>query len=509
LDPLVSALVVSLGALSIAATLLGNGNLAVALIPVALAGVVFAAFRLPLRDTLPGLAFLCLTLENPSELPASGQWRSPLYMVGALLLQKMNNTLPVSALIFSGLDLALLLLAAVLLTRAVRRSTVDAHGYVPAAPPMRSVALGCLASIALVWAFGLLRGGNFGNSLWQIFRVIYLPCVLLLFLAGLRGPSDAGRLGSLYLGAALLRSVLAIGVRLMFPDTEAVPHATSHADSMLFAGATIMVLVLFAEMPSRRTLLVALGALPVLVWGMVANNRRLVWVELGLGLLAIYLVLPWNWAKRKVAQGFVLSLPLLLLYVGVGWSHPTGIFSPVKTIRSVVDSDSDPSTAWRDWENYNLFYTIRSNPVLGTGFGHEYIEMVHLPDVSSGYSLYRLAPHNSVLGLLAYCGLVGFAGIWMIVPVGAFFAVRTYRHSTRPRDRTAALTTLGLLVVYVVHCYGDMGLGTFTSVFTLAPALALVAKLAAANGAWPAPPLRAAPYAPASDRLVRRRNRST
>jgi hypothetical protein len=39
----------------------------------------------------------------------------------------------------------------------------------------------------------------------------------------------------------------------------------------------------------------------------------------------------------------------------------------------------------------------------------------------------------------------------------------------------------------MVHCYGDMGLGTWTSVFTVGAALALVGKQAVATGAWRLP----------------------
>lgn len=502
------ALVAVLGALSLAATLVGNGQLGIALAPLALAVVVYAAVRLPLRDTLPAIAFLCLTLENPAELPASGRWQSPLYMVGALFLTKLNNTFPVAALVVSGLDLALLLLAAVYVVRSVKKSPVDAQGHVPTASPLLTAALACIGTIFLMWGFGLARGGDFGNSLWQIFRVIYLPCMILLFAAGLRGPGDARRLGATLLAAALVRAVLAISVRLMFPDTEAVPCATAHADSMLFAGAFIFVLVAFTERPSTRSLLFAAATLPILTLGMIANNRRLVWVELAMGLVTIYLMTPWNWLKRRVAQALVLSFPLLLLYAGIGWSHPTGFFGPVRTLRSVVDSSADPSTLWRDFENFNLFFTLKGNPILGTGFGHGYTEVVHLPDISGGYSLYRYAPHNSILGLFAYGGFLGFSGIWMIIPLGMFFAARAYRFSADPRDRVAALTTIGVLVAYMVHCYGDMGLGTWTSVFTVAPALALVGKIAVANGAWPrrVPASSRVAYAAPSgeDRLVAR-----
>jgi hypothetical protein len=52
-------------------------------------------------------------------------------------------------------------------------------------------------------------------------------------------------------------------------------------------------------------------------------------------------------------------------------------------------------------------------------------------------------------------------------------------------DRTVALTAVSTLVVYLVYCYGDLGLGTWTSVFTVAPALAFASRVAVTTGAWP------------------------
>ena len=56
---------------------------------------------------------------------------------------------------------------------------------------------------------------------------------------------------------------------------------------------------------------------------------------------------------------------------------------------------------------------------------------------------------------------------------------------------------MSIIVVYLVYCYGDLGLGTWTSVFTVAPAFAIASKLAVTTGAWPsrasAPVTRAQP----------------
>jgi len=69
--------------------------------------------------------FLALTLENPSDVPACGQWKSPLYDVGAVLLVHLNVTLPYKALFFSGLDLILVYLFSSLGSRSLTGSRID------------------------------------------------------------------------------------------------------------------------------------------------------------------------------------------------------------------------------------------------------------------------------------------------------------------------------------------------------------------------------------------------
>ncbi len=468
-DLVLAGSIAGLGLLCLAMILLSNGNLAVALAPLALALVVLAASKVPLRHSLLVLAFLCVTMENPSEMFANLKWKSPLATFGALLLVHLKVTIPSDALFFSGLDLALVLLAGIWAVRRMLRSQVDLRGHIPPAPPLRGAALVCLAAIGAVWLWGMARTGfSFSNSLWQIFRVVYLPSVFLLFCAALRGPADARALGIALICAALL------------------------------ADAFLLVLVLFFTQPSLRNVALATATLPLLTWGMIANNRRLVWVELLVALLVVYFLTPMTKVKRRLGQSVALAIPVILLYLALGWNSASGVFAPARTLRSVMDSSYDTSTLWRDLENYNLYYTFKQNPMVGTGFGHAYLELVQLPKGSDFYPLYRYAPHNSILGLLTYAGVMGFAAIWLIQPLGIFFAVRSLDASRSHRDRTIALMTIGVLVVYMVHCYGDMALGTWTSVFTVGASLALTAKLAVAVGTWPLRPRAATGYGPGS-----------
>ena len=484
-----AGLVALIGGLALAALLREDGGLFPALAPVLLAAGAFAASRLPLRYALFPLMFLALTLENPSDVPAAGLWRSPLYPAGTLLLAHMNLTFPSQKwLLFSGLDVVLVYLFALALARWVGGSRLDRSG-IPSARPMRFFALVCLGGAAWVWAWGMARGGaDIPSSLWQVQRVIYLPIVYLLFELALRGAADREALGKVVVAAASVKAGLAIYLRatLAPPDgATKIDYATTHADSMLFAGASCLVVALLLQRPSRRRALLGALVLLLLLAGMIANHRRVVWVELTAGLALLAVMSPWTRGKRAVARIAVIASPVAILYAAVGWSADGGLFAPVQVVRSVIDSKADASTEWRDWENYDLFFTLRQSPLLGTGYGHGYTEAVTLPDVSQEYSLERFIPHNSILGLWAYGGIVGFTALWSMLVVGVFFAARAARHATGAIDRAAAITACATIVVYLVHCYGDMGLGTWTSVFTVAPAFAVVGQLAVATGAWP------------------------
>lgn len=444
--------------------------------------------KVPLRPVLL-VTFLALTLENPSDVPAAGLWKSPLYPVGAALLAHLNLTFESQKwLFFSGLDLILVCLFLVALARGTRG---DRDPFPASASPMRRFVFVSLMGAAWMWFWGMVQGGaDVASSLWQVQRVVYLPIWYLLFEAALRGPSHRAALAKVFIAAASFKAALAIYLHNTLappPGATTLDYVTTHADSMLFAGAFCLVVALLLQRLDGRRALLGAVVLPLLVAGMVANHRRTVWVELAAGLVTIYALSPRTRVKLALTRAVAIATPLMLLYVAVGWGHPTGIFEPVGVVRSVIDSDADASTAWRDWENYDLFFTLRQNPLLGTGYGHGYEEVVKLPDISGIYSLERFIPHNSILGLWAYGGLVGFAALWSMLVVGIYLTARAAMLATSPADRAAAGASVAAIVIYLVHCYGDMGLGTWTSVFTVAPALAVGSRLALTSGSWPIP----------------------
>jgi hypothetical protein len=242
-------------------------------------------------------------------------------------------------------------------------------------------------------------------------------------------------------------------------------------------------------MPSKQTAALTAGLLPVFAWAIKANNRRVVWAEIGFIALYFWIITPWRPLKRRVGRWLVLGWLPLLIYSVVAWNAPKSVaFWPVQKVRSMMDSTANSSTLWRDLEVYNLVYTYSQNPLVGSGFGHPFIQAIKLPDVTSVYELEPYIPHNSVMGLWAYGGVLGFAFIWMLFPVGFFFTVRAYRWGRNGRERVTALGAAAVQICYLMQGYGDLGFGHWGSVFTVAVAYALVGKICVANGAWPLVP---------------------
>jgi hypothetical protein len=475
-----------LSVLTLAAIILAGGDLMAAIAPVLACALVCLLWTAPLRIALLALAFAALVLDGPRL--ASGQVTPPTFVLGNLLLENLNKTVGVSALSFTGLDCLTGLLILVAVLRRATGSRVDRAGQVQTAWPLPIAAMISLFGVAFAWAYGISRGGSTQDSLWQVQKIAYVPVLFFLFQAAVRGPSDSKRLMRAIVWAAVIRAGAAvfIAMTIAVPAGEELAVATTHADSVVFASAFAIVLASLweGEIPGWSPR--AWFALVVLAAGMVANNRRLVWVEV-IGIVVTYALISRRTRfERNVIRVLILSLPLLIPYCVVGWNSDAALFKPVKIIRSMTDSDSDGSTKWRDFENWNLVFTVADHPVLGSGFGHEYAERWKLPDISGSYRQYRFMPHNSVLGLWASVGVVGFCLIWTLVVAGVFLAARSYRCAVQPGHKALALAALGITVAYVNQCYGDIGINAWAGVFVLVPALVSVGKLAVVTGAWPA-----------------------
>jgi len=483
--PIGSALLIAAIVLSSLALLTVTGRPVLGFVPLALAGVIFAFCSLPVRYSLFALLFVALLVEILPATGLSGSWESPVYPIKVFLFDNLDSVTGIGALRFSGAELILAMLLGVIFCRGLLGVSTDRIDRLPAPNALSASLWIALGTIVLLEIWGLVRGGDFRQSLWQARELFWLPILTWLFCYALRGPRDFAALGYVAVGAAVIK----IGIAVFYMLTIALPNnlhptsVTSHNDSVLFVGVVMLCVAHAVHSRSSRIFVYAGLVSSWILLGMVINGRRIAFLSLFAVLLVFYTLLRGP-TKRAIKRCLIYGWPIFFLYLAGSRNRPYGVFKPGQLLMSVVQQQ-DQSSATRDVENYNLLQTLKQNMLVGSGWGHEYLEVNKANDISKFFSQYRFIAHNSVLWLWSIGGLVGFTLIWLPIGLSVFFARRSYYFARTPAERTAAVAVLGILVSYCIQAWGDMGTQGMTCALLAASAMAVGGKLAIATGAWP------------------------
>ncbi len=474
--------------------IVSNGDPVAAVAPLGLAALLWGVCVAPLRTSLGVAMLLGLAADRPGD--TDGLWSSPLAPLGGVLFHNLNHVVSVDALKFSGVFALVGLLLAVRVYRCLVGRAADTPGSLPLAAPMRwALGLAALALFALA-AFGVARGGDLQAAKMQTQGYLQLLAVAYLFGVSLRGTVDYRWLGRVIVIGAAIKAAMALWVRAtlpaQFPDRWGVmrdlEYATNHGDSLVFACAVAVLLGPLFHQPTRRQLWAFALIVPFIIAGLIANDRRIAWVQLGLVVAAFFLMNPAAALSRRTARALVLVSPLLVAYVLVGWSSSARIFGPVSFVRNIVqpersDGSLDRSTLFRDIENFNLVQTFRPNPVLGTGFGHPFVQAVE-GDSLADFVDYEFLPHNSMLGVFAFTGAAGFTALFSTLVVGMLLAARAAARAATADAAIAAVAVIGCLASYIVHLWADIGFTEAPTIFLVGLALAIAGQLAVSTGEW-------------------------
>lgn len=457
-----------------------------ALLAVLAVGAGAAVLRAPVRSTLLWTFFLVLVADAPQDRPADGLWRSPLYWLGAFLVNNLGKTLGIGALNFSTLDV---LLALLLGAAALRWSFSGAppRPSPSALPPMLRYACWAVLGALAGWtALGVLRGGDAITAYWQLRQFVYLPILALLFgAAGLGTPADLRFVGRAIIAAACIKVL--VGAFFYFAIARvngwAPKYVTSHADTVLFSLAIVILAARWLLAPTRRHLAWLLLAGAWIGLGIFLNDRRIAYVAIAASALLVLFVTPPLRAKRSVYRVALLCAPLLGLYGAAGWSSEAAVFRPVQSVRTMFSPEEDSSTESRHIENANLARTLAEAPLLGRGFGHEYSEYELGPDIGRQFQLYKAIPHNAVLAFLYALGLAGFVVLGTFWALSTAVAVRAFHFSHTLEEQVACLSTAAMVLLYVLQAWGDMGTQNWGGAFLLGMGIAASGAIAQRSGA--------------------------
>lgn len=427
------------------------------------------------------LLFVAWTAEWPlanDRLLYFGLWRSPFELLGPLFV-----SIPGVNLFAWQLMIIALTPVCVLWPGAFRKRAYTMDGAI----------LVSILSVAMTFMWGIMRGGSAYNAYYQLWRFLTALLVAVLLGSVIRTSKDLKALGMAVLLAALVRATLCIYFYWFHVHGKIdppPPHMTSHDDSLLFVAA-LLIMWSWGLVRGKWSTWLLIGVLTLhVLYAVALNNRRLAYIEILLALAVIYLLLPKGVVRRRVNQFLVVGAPVVLLYVAVGWGREGPLFAPIKAL-ATSGSNEDASSLARLEEIHNLMYTlsIAGNPLFGTGWGVPYQKLTSVyANFGPEWWQYLYMPHNSLMGVAVFGGLVGIFGIWLVVPVASLLGTRGYQGSTGSVDRAAAMAAVAILPAYGAQCYGDIGFQSFTCNLILAVALGVAGKVAAFSDAAPARP---------------------
>lgn len=417
------------------------------------------------------LIWLALTAEVKDEI-FSGKWETPLTWLGTAIFPPSPIKLPVWDI---------MMLAVLFIALGAKGASKDR-----AKPVVKSMKV-TLLSLGALWVWGVVRGGDIRQTMWQLHPFVIALTLAFLVSATCRTPKQIQTLGKVVLFAAVYRAIILIIFYFTVARGLNPPLAvmTTHADSALFVTGMLIVI---ANAIERRKLLafVWMFALCIpLALAIKWNNRRLAWLSLMIGLALFYYVLPRTRFKRRMNWLMVAAVPLFAFYVVVGWGRQETYFKPVGAISTMFGKHEDTSSEMRDIENYNLVQTLKSNPVLGTGWGHEYEEVNVAISIKDVFPQYRYIPHNSVLGLLAFSGLVGFGFAWQLFVVACYFLAISVRAAENSTVRMAGILGITTIATFIFQMWGDMGWNTLSADVLMAVAVGVATRVPVLSGVWP------------------------
>jgi hypothetical protein len=358
------------------------------------------------------------------------------------------------------------------------------------AAPMDKALTVSLVSVAIWTILGAMRGGKPWMAGWQLYTFVSAMLFAKLLIATMRTPKHFETLGKVIMAAALYRSVMAITFWFFFVHNVIYkdgppPYMTTHDDTVLFVTGLVLALNNAMIRRTSKAIRFALFAAALIMPAIQFNNRRLAWASLAFALVLIYAMLPSGKVKRRINWSLVLLSPVLVAYVAIGWGRPEGIFKPLRSF-STMTTNEDSSTLARNAENKGLLATLtRGSWISGTGWGQEYVEIDSSFSIARFYKEWRYVPHNSVIGTLAFTGVLGFSCLWLVFPVSIFLNSRTWRVAKTPTERIASLTAMTQVVICTNQMFGDMGLQSPTTLFMAASSFAVAGRLSVWSGAWP------------------------
>lgn len=311
-------------------------------------------------------------------------------------------------------------------------------------------------------AYGIVNGGAPYIAMWEVRFLLYIVVTYFLAVNSIRTKTDLRLLTACILLATTAYAVEGAYRKIALIDTgrltQDLEDAWGHDSAIFISHAIMLVAAQWAFGGQSWQRRVGLLAVPILIFTLMASHRRAGNVTLIVSFLVYSLV--FLVANRKAF--FLLATPVLLcgmLYFPLFWNNTGLLGQPARAVRSMITPDArdQSSNYYREVEKVNVRATIMAYPIMGVGFGREFLFVIPLADLSF-WTFWRYEPHNNVLWVWLKIGAIGFTCFWTLMGTAIVRAAHLARTLRGRDERSFALFALAVVVSSLVFCWVDTGL---------------------------------------------------
>jgi hypothetical protein len=351
------------------------------------------------------------------------------------------------------------------------------------------VAIGALLTAVLIGlALGITRNGDVRIAFQETRPYVYLTMTFVMTAALVTNRQAIRAVLWAIVIAGGIKAVqgiyLYLAVRNTFPRPEAV---LGHEEALFFGLFILLTASLWLFDVPGRLRMTATALLPLVMAADLANTRRAAWLVLGGGLLLLAAIALRALPSRRhvVLRLGAVALIVSAAYFPAFWNKSGGLAQPARAVRSIVapsmrDASSD---LYRVQEDANLHLNIVEGGLLGKGFGREIEYSLPIADITDIAPIVRHVPHNGVLYVLMRMGVLGGIAMWSLIGVGIIAGCRL----ALSRDRELAVIGAFLacaMIGYTLEGAVDMGFFFYRIAFVIGTLLGLAE---AARRMMPAP----------------------
>jgi O-antigen ligase len=341
--------------------------------------------------------------------------------------------------------------------------------------------LAYLVVVLFAEVHGLLGGGDFKTSLWEMRPQAYGFILFVLTATLVQQRVQLERLTLIFLFATFVKGVVG-GYRYFFTLHGALGsglEVLAHEDSYflaLFMTATLAALIWIKD--RRLVTLMSIGSILCLI-AMLANSRR-AGVYAAAGAVAVVLLLAYKFEpslRKPIAWVTILVVVAGAAFVASAWNKEYGIQAQlVRPIRSLVDPSARDfsSDLYRTAETANLLFTFHTSPVVGVGFGSPFDIVYPMADISNVYPLWNVIPHNSLLWIGMRMGTLGFITFWGVIGLAVLAGFEVIRSGRDPFVRAVTATVLGAIAAEIAVGYTDLQLENYRNLIFIGAALGVL-----------------------------------